>query len=471
MKIKLSTGFEYDLSQSGEVANLRKNISTMKSRKQFDRLADLYRKLQSIEIAKAGHEIKANVAKLCAVLVPLVSQLQSTLISSDASKTIVPAKTKTTKKTVPPFRQEVVRQLPIEQKTLARNVIYGRPDKAPITISYRNDQGKNMHAAFFDHYTMRRATAHYTNIALAPHLSIYNFQQFAETVVHELAVTVEDRGKRIVPLVIADSADESGLLFIPGRPREGADKERRKYEKQLIKKALNRGQPILAVCAGSWQLWKAFGGTTQSVLDHCYASMPRIGVNGDVVNNVQIHRIKLTANTIVAGAMQIKSVGAALATRPKVNSVHWEAPDEKNVPALLEISAVARVDEGLAPNSRSGKGQMQPTRGSVEAFEMKHGVPTVGIQWHPEACFKYKQTLEDKRHSNILKTMAEAGDAYQAKRKMLREFKEKASVGFLLKATGVFRQAAVAEPIAPAKRAVVSDDKSLDKDSIHYGRR
>ena len=164
-----------------------------------------------------------------------------------------------------------------------------------------------MHAAFYDHYTVRRATEHYTNIALAPTQSTYNFQKFAETEVHELAVTPSDRGKRIVPPIIADSADESGLLFIPGRPKEGFDAARYDYEKDLIKKARNRGQPILAVCAGSWQLWGAFGGRTKTVSDHCYANMPYIVTDGSVGNNVPVHRVRLAANTIVSGAMNIKA--------------------------------------------------------------------------------------------------------------------------------------------------------------------
>ena len=121
----------------------------------------------------------------------------------------------------------------------------------------------------------------------------------------------------------------------------------------------------------------------------------------------------------------------------------------------------------MAPKNRQGE-QMEPTSGSIEAFEMKHGAPTVGIQWHPEAYFKQRPTPEDKRHTNILKSMAEAGDAYQAKRRMLGELKQNASVGTLLKASGVFRHPPTAVPASTEKKSIVADEKSMDKDSIHY---
>lgn len=425
MKIKLSVYCEFDLSQDSDVKKLRKYISAMKTCAQTDSLLKLYNRVRPYQEYNGADKAKINAANICKILIPIVACLEPSFL-----------------------------------------IPYGRPDKAPITISFRNDQGKHMHAAFFDHYTVRRLTEHTTNIALAPHLSTRNFQNFAETVVHELAVTDSDRGKRIMPAVLADGSDESGLLFIPGRPREGFDENRRKYEQQLIEKARNRGQPVLAVCAGSWQLWENFGGTTKSVVDHCYSSMPRIGVDGGVGNNVQVHRIKLTANTIVSGSMMTKSADTPLADNPAVNSVHWEAADEQATPGLLEVSAVTVVDDELAPNNRQNK-KMQPTSGSVEAFEMRSGAPTVGIQWHPEAYFKHKPSAEEKRHANILRNMAEAGDAYQAKRKMLREFKEIVSTGTLLSARGVFKKTSAL--LGTNVGAIsIADEKVNDKDSIFY---
>lgn len=67
---------------------------------------------------------------------------------------------------------------------------------------------------------------------------------------------------------ITSTLDDVDMLFIPGMPRGMESEERSQYEQQLIKDARNRGVPILAICAGSWQLWQAFGGGLKDVQDH-----------------------------------------------------------------------------------------------------------------------------------------------------------------------------------------------------------
>lgn len=141
MKIKLSTGYEYDLSQSSEVNNLRKNISTMKSREQFDRLAKLYDQLKPYEGYQGKNQAKINAANLCHLLAPMLSHLQPTPIA--IPKVTISTITKPTQKTVAAqVPQEIKVAARAEHTVLARKIVYGRADKAPITISYRNDQGK-----------------------------------------------------------------------------------------------------------------------------------------------------------------------------------------------------------------------------------------------------------------------------------------------------------------------------------------
>ena len=71
MKIKLITGYEYDLAESGEVAKLKKNISMMKSRGQTDRLLDLYTQVQPFQNYKGTNTSKKNAASICHALAPL----------------------------------------------------------------------------------------------------------------------------------------------------------------------------------------------------------------------------------------------------------------------------------------------------------------------------------------------------------------------------------------------------------------
>jgi len=52
-------------------------------------------------------------------------------------------------------------------------------------------------------------------------------------------------------------ASEADILFIPGKTRTGNNEQREIFENEIIKNALNNGQPIMAVCGGHWQLAKA----------------------------------------------------------------------------------------------------------------------------------------------------------------------------------------------------------------------
>lgn len=297
---------------------------------------------------------------------------------------------------------------------------YGNPPESLIVIAYRNDQGKMMHGAFYDHYTLRKITQRKTCVARGKEQSTTTFKNFIDQTTFALGVQ-ENKGTRTIPSEYDSEKNAGGLLVITGRPRQDTDLARKKNEEELIRQAKLRGQPILGICAGSWRILESYKGKTVSVQDHCFSNMPRIVINGTVGNNVEIHKIKLTENTILSGTMSLGKMNH-LNLYPSVNSVHWEAADKKNFPTQLEASAHSIQDKVAAPNNRQG--QMKPEEDSIEAFESKDGAPVLGIQWHPEAYFNGKKDLESERHRNILKYMAKAGDAYQAKQKMLVEFKQ-----------------------------------------------
>ncbi len=314
---------------------------------------------------------------------------------------------------------------------------------ASISISYREDAGKTMNGAFYDHYTVRRITGHNTQVILAPRKTVTKLYEFTYNTVLSLGIGHE-LGIKVYPAVKDEKNNEEGLLFIPGHSSGGEDWERAAHEKVLINDARKRGQPILAICGGAWKLWENFGGKKRPVTGHNYSSMPRILTGSETFGymgfNKQIHRIgfklgeqKLdsteppaVATTIVASIMYGANgltLPATPTLLPKVNSVHAFVPDEKNIPQDLEVSAMALRDDTLAPANRGGV--MYPEQ-TIEAFEAKHGVPMVGIQWHPEAYFEPNVTHspEYKQHLDILRYMAKAGDAYNAKQKMLREYKK-----------------------------------------------
>ncbi len=213
------------------------------------------------------------------------------------------------------------------------------------------------------------------------------------------------------------------MLLIPGRMRENEyDSIRSRHETDLINKACNRGQPILAICAGSWQLWQKLGGSLQDARDHVYSRMVGLSKDGKKSTyNVDIHRLSFEEDSMLASVMKGKPSPYSLPVNLHnltVNSVHWRAPDETTTPTLLKVVARS-IDDGSAPNHRTGN-HMEPDEDSVEAFESQYGAPLLGIQWHPEAYFG-KDFPQDEYHLRIVRFMAQAGDAYAAKRKMIKE--------------------------------------------------
>lgn len=226
-----------------------------------------------------------------------------------------------------------------------------------------------------------------------------------------------------IPTTADDWAKKSGFIFIPGYTRESDEKQpanhtkRIKYEQELISQARLRGQPVLAVCAGSWTLWENYGGCIVSVSDHNYGgAMPRLSTaDPSVCNNKMIHRVKPKKGSYLAEAIQSKKSFA-------VNSVHWKAPEENAAAStmnLLEVSAYSKQDNELAPNSRQGQ-VMKPEK-CVEAFETKYGVPMMGIQWHPEAFNPKDKNF--KTHQSIFSFMVTAGKTYLNRQRLNEEFK------------------------------------------------
>ncbi len=287
---------------------------------------------------------------------------------------------------------------------------------SPIIISYRNESHGG--GAYYDHYTIRKATRADTIIAHSGQMEILAFDQ---SIKFSLPTPTSYSD-------FTQISDKSGLLVIPGRSREIETKRsvdhriRSEFEQNLIKNALLRGQPILAMCAGSWQLWQAMGGSIVTVEDHNYgAGMPRISqTHGNIGYNKQIHRIRITEDNLLKNIMRVSS-----SDRPSVNSVHWMAPYGPSKPARVIISAITVQDDDIAPNSRQSR-KMKPTADSVEAFENEFGAPVMGIQWHPEAYNESdKADLESQKHLGIIKFMAAAGTTYFNKRRVLKELEEK----------------------------------------------
>lgn len=323
------------------------------------------------------------------------------------------------------------------------------PQKAPIAISYRGHASeKDAQGTLFDHMRYQVITD-YPTMNLEPQLKTLEkkiMDEFLEKVLSQHPIQLQygdiKRGL-IVPPSIFECA-ELGLLIIPGRARAVENEPiRLRHEYSVIRAALNRGQPILAICAGVWRVWEQMFTWTRypdflnfdanrlsnwhsdyntliDATDHTNSSMISLNVKGvDVAHNTEIHDVELVAGSLLEKAMKDPSCRNKVPLDPfSVNSVHWKVVNENEIPDNVMINARSQENPKLTRKNRN-KNVMHPQENCPEGFEATDGTPIMGIQWHAEG---YDiATL----HGNLIEYMAAAGTAYSAKRLMLKEMMEK----------------------------------------------
>lgn len=289
-----------------------------------------------------------------------------------------------------------------------------------IAISYRDEgHGKG---AFYDHLTLRHMTGWNTKVATS---NSFPTTKFASYINYR-----EGYGSYGLPLssdlpeASLNYGKNAAFIFIPGYTRDSDNSQpenhltRLAFEKEMIRKAKCRGQPILAVCAGSWTLWESFGGAVKPISDHNYGgAMPRIGKSkARICNNKMIHDIDAVEGSFVHRAM----FGKTDQKKTAVNSVHWNAVDESTLDAAsnVVVSANSNQNNLIAPKSRQSK-QMKPEN-CVEAFETIHGAPMIGIQWHPEAFNPSDDNAAP--HKGIFDALKVAGATYKNRQRLNKEF-------------------------------------------------
>jgi gamma-glutamyl-gamma-aminobutyrate hydrolase PuuD len=129
-----------------------------------------------------------------------------------------------------------------------------------------------------------------------------------------------------------------------------ARRERDDAELLMLRRALDRGIPLLGVCRGLQVLNVALGGT---LVQHVPDAV------GHTKHNPSPGVFGTTTVTLAPGSR----VGAAVGARALVQCHHHQAVD--------------RVGNGLVVTGRAADGV-------VEAVEHPDGPFTVGVQWHPE---------------------------------------------------------------------------------------
>jgi gamma-glutamyl-gamma-aminobutyrate hydrolase PuuD len=317
-----------------------------------------------------------------------------------------------------------------------------------ISISYRgHESDKDGKGMLFDHMRIQDATKFPTQLllptdhAVAAVVKKLFLQELNSHTAQLLVGQLNDKGRREPAYTFECCA--AGLLLIPGRVHKVEDEAiRLAHEYKIIRQALNRGQPILGICAGVWRIfeqcfiwtkapdwmnktpstllsWHQTHATLINVHDHAYCGgMIRLSKNGVQASyNKDIHDVEVAPGSMLGIAF--KSRNGLLVNRLPVNSVHWKAVNPNQLPDNIAISAVAKMNPNIAINMRKPERLMVPDKDTAEAFESVFGAPIMGIQWHPEG---YESATP---HGQLLRYMAQAGSAYAAKRKMLVEFTAK----------------------------------------------
>jgi putative glutamine amidotransferase len=144
----------------------------------------------------------------------------------------------------------------------------------------------------------------------------------------------------------------------PTAAHEPFDEARDATSIPLLRRALERGIPVLAICRGIQELNVALGGTIATEIQELTGRMDHRAV----VSDDQAERFKIHQNVSVKEGSCLASIlGAGYV---KVNSVHRQAIDR--LAPNLAIEAIA-------------------SDGTIEAVSVTSAKAfAVGVQWHPE---------------------------------------------------------------------------------------
>lgn len=153
----------------------------------------------------------------------------------------------------------------------------------------------------------------------------------------------------VAGLVLTGGTDVDPALYgeTPAPETDAPDRERDDYESELLRTALARDLPVLAICRGQQLFNVARGGT---LIQH----LPNSGKHKQKSGGVPVHEV------VVEGPM-VDLFGAA---RIRVNSRHHQAVD--------------RVGDGLIVTARD------PEDGVIEGLVFPAARFAVAVEWHPE---------------------------------------------------------------------------------------
>jgi putative glutamine amidotransferase len=163
--------------------------------------------------------------------------------------------------------------------------------------------------------------------------------------------------ERLDGLLLSGGVDvDPGIYGQAPHARLGrVDRRRDDFEIALLRAALRRDLPVLAICRGQQVLNVALGGTLVQ-------DIPSL-VSGAAEHHVRTPRWRLShAVAVTRGTRLHELVGRDTVA---VNSIHHQSVD--------------RVGQGLVVSARC------PDDGVIEGVELPGSRFVVGVQWHPES--------------------------------------------------------------------------------------
>ncbi|MCO4315556.1 gamma-glutamyl-gamma-aminobutyrate hydrolase family protein [Phyllobacterium sp. 21LDTY02-6] len=175
----------------------------------------------------------------------------------------------------------------------------------------------------------------------------------------------------------------------PSEAHEPFDPARDATSLPLIRRAIERGVPLLAICRGIQELNVALGGTLATEIQELDGRMDhRAPQSEDQAERFAIrHPVRIKPGSCLADIMREGTI--------KVNSVHRQAIDRPA--AQLEIEATAED-------------------GTIEAVSVKNAAAfAVGVQWHPEYWVK-----TDSASRKVFQAFGEAVRTHKARRSGLQ---------------------------------------------------
>jgi putative glutamine amidotransferase len=160
-------------------------------------------------------------------------------------------------------------------------------------------------------------------------------------------------------LVLTGGGDiDPSLYGEPAHPEtKGISARRDNFEREIIRRALERRMPILAICRGMQMLNVALGGTLYQHVPQAFGdTVQHDQVAAGLPRHELVHPVEVRAGTLLGNIVGSGAVG--------VNSMHHQGVRSLG----MHLVPVARAADGL-----------------IEAVEAPALGPFVmGVQWHPE---------------------------------------------------------------------------------------